>query len=298
MSLNDILEWQAIVALRSYLIFTLPVANEEFDPNALDEATISSANAKENFEFELTRVFVRPDPLLEVGVEKVEHCRPKLVKLVTLLDSLAGIHRLWPAASPPRQGEESRFHHIFGCTEYKRLWILLEHLETTGVPLNLIKGTLGPAFDVPASDKIADGLKVVQDVNFLFDSLPLSKRGVAASEDLISDVAARAPGDSTQEHAVTTRALEDSIQKYAAATFNAMFSQLKGCNIAHRVMLCLQSQQDDSLEAPSAFLDLFVSSCAPRRGWQEIQCSERKYVYRPPIASLSTGRYNVLMART
>ncbi|KAL8364517.1 hypothetical protein RB595_003681 [Gaeumannomyces hyphopodioides] len=259
MSLNDILEWQAIVALRGYLNCTLPVVDEGFDPSALNEADISSGNARDNFEFELTRIFVRPDPPFQIGDAKVDNCRSKLVKLVTLLDSLAGVHRL-----PPGQGRDLRFQHIFGSTNYKRLWALLEHLEATKVELNLIKGgAQGPAFDVPRSDIDAGHLKTVQDVNFLFDSLPLSQKGTAAPKDSTPDVAAAG-------------ILGDSVRGYATAAFNTMFGQLRDCTPAHRAMLYLRSQKDDSLKPPKASLDLFVSLCPNHCGWQEIQCGERE----------------------
>lgn len=265
MSLNDILEWQAIVSLRSYLIFTLTVVDEEFGPTALDEAFISSDNARENFEFELTRIFVRPDPPLHIGDTKVDEFRPKLVKLVSLLDSLAGLRRLRPVARPQGTGRGLGFQHIFGTTEYKRLWVLLETLDATGAPLNLIKGRFGPAFDPPASDVVAEHLKTVQDVNFLLDSLPLSQRGTSASEESTPGLPA-------------TSNLDDHVQKYATAAFDTVFGHLKACDPPHSAMLYLRSQHDDGLKAPKASLDLFVSSCPHHRGWQEIQCVERKYV--------------------
>lgn len=263
MSLNDILEWQAIVSLRSYLIFTLPVVDEAFDPTALDEAFISSDNARENFEFELTRIFVRPDPPLHIGNTKVDECRPKLAKLLSLLDSLAGLDRLRPVARPQETGRGLAFQHIFGTTGYKRLWVLLENLDATAAPLNLIRGRFGPAFDLPASDVVAGHLKTVQDVNFFLDSLPLSQRGTSASEESTLDLP-------------STAVLDDSVREYATAAFDIMFGHLKACNPPHSAMLYLRSQQDDNIKAPKASLDLFVTSCPHHRGWQEIQCVERK----------------------
>ncbi|KAK4154756.1 hypothetical protein C8A00DRAFT_32424 [Chaetomidium leptoderma] len=262
MALNDVLEWQAIVALRSYLIFTLPVIDEGFDPRVLAEAVILSDNARKYFEFELTRVFVRPDFLFRIEDAKIQDCRLQLVKLVTLLDSLA--------ASPPGQpgqGGHLRFQHIFGGTEYKRLWRLLEHLAlraTTREQLfNLIKGPVGPAFGMPASDTLGRHLKTVQDVNFLLDSLPLLQKGTAASEGSTPAV-------------VAAGVLDDSVREYATAAFNTMFDHLKGCDPAHNAMLYLRSQQEDGLGPPKASLDLFVSSCPHHCSWQEIYCGKRE----------------------
>ncbi|KAK2616463.1 hypothetical protein QQS21_000505 [Conoideocrella luteorostrata] len=252
MSLNGILEWQAIVALRSYLIFTLPGDNRRSDPYPLEAADISGDNAEESFEFELTRVFVRQDPPLQVGDAWVNDCHPKLVKLVTLLDSLV---------------RSVQRYHSGRCsqlsTKYTRLGDLLEHLEATKVPLNLINGPLGPAFDMPKRDMVERHLKTVQDVNFLLDSLLLSQKRTEEFESLVPAVATPEP-------------LDDSVREYATAAFNAIFGQLKRCNPEHSVMLYLRSQQDDSLGTPKASLDLFFSSCVDRHVWQEIQCGERE----------------------
>lgn len=272
MSLNDILEWQAIATLRSHVVLTLPKARGGFDLGALNEDAVSKGNASEDFQFELMSFLSRPDPPLQAVSAKMEYCRAKLVKLVALLDSLAGVQTLGlgPAAGPPGQRCGLRFQNIFGGTEYWRLWTLLEHLAASKSPCNLFKGPIGPAFNMPAGDVVADHLMTVQDVNVLFDLFELSQKGVAQSQT-----------STTPDVDAVDVGLDRSIREYATAAFNAMFGQLKDCNPAHSAMLYLRSQQDDSFQAPKACLDLFFSSCPHHRSWQEIQCGEREYVYSP-----------------
>lgn len=264
MSLNDILEWQAVIALRGYLIFTLipglisiEAISSRTEHLALDEAAILRDNARAAFEFELTRVFTRPDLLsLSSCAADISRYEPKLSEFLRLLDSLA-----WSA---PIQEHGERFQHIFGNTSplYKNLWRLLDYLEAIRQPFNLIQGRFGPAFRVPQDKDLSTHLKVVEDVNILLDRLSTS-------------ITTQTPISLRNEDWSTPTLVErnEIIREYASTAFESVFSHLGGCTTSHSAMLYLRSQHsDDEVPRRQPLLDMFISSCPKENVWRDIQC--------------------------
>ncbi|PMD63951.1 uncharacterized protein K444DRAFT_316875 [Hyaloscypha bicolor E] len=258
MSLNSILAWRIISALSGYLIFTLPETVEDFD--CLDEAAILIGNSKENFDFELTRVFVRPRLPCDIPPERIATCEEKLVKVILLLESLVN-----PSHNQKFTGQEpdNKFGHLFSHdTKYKRLWALLELLETSRVPFNLINGPLGPAFNLPPDDSVAANLETVLDLNHFLDSVPLPQQTKSIPAALESS-------DSVEIQ-------DSSIRDYATSAFGAIFSHLQHCQTEHKLMLYLPKQHDSSDCAPKILLDMFISVCPDHCDWQETQCGKRE----------------------
>lgn len=263
MSLNEILEWQAILALRGYLIFTLSSFGDggggftAGTGSVLDEDAILNENARNAFEYELTRVFTRPHLLSStIDSAHLEHFRLKLAELLVLLDTLA-----WTA---PVQKHGDRFQHIFSnnTTSYDQIWYLLDHLEDTKSPFNLIRGPFGPAFSLPSDHDLARHLRTVEDVNALLDSLP----SYSTNRSITSP-------PTKKPEIVVSGVRDNAVRQYASATFNTVFNRLGRCATSHTAMLYLRSQhaEGDTLES-RPLLDLLISSCPKHTVWREIQC--------------------------
>ncbi|KAI0966704.1 peptidase S8/S53 domain-containing protein [Xylaria arbuscula] len=260
MSLRDSLEWDIITAFRGYLICTLPVTNDEF--GELDRDGIVRENAKDSFEFELTRVFVRPQPSFDADLDSVGLLQAALSKFMVLLGELANVDGQFPAGA-------TRFEHLFQPltneegtldSHYHRLWSLLEHLETSRTELNLIKGHLGPAFQSPSDDTLLDDVKTVQELNRILDAFPLSRYKPPLAE-IPSPLAAVDHQDAR-------------VHDYAATTFRAVFEHLRTCGTPHKLMLDLPSSKNNSHH--DLYLDLFISVCPEHCEWQDAGCSMRE----------------------
>ncbi|KAI0184383.1 hypothetical protein EV127DRAFT_239191 [Xylaria flabelliformis] len=256
MSLGDSLEWGIITALRGYLIFTLPITHEEFDQ--LNRDAISVWNARDIFEFELTSVFVRPEPSFDVGFDGFSDLHAALNKFIVLLGSLAnvngqahvGTRHFGYLFQPLAEGKKAIDTH------YQRLSSLLEHLESSRLMVNLIKGHLGPAFNSPSETTLFNDLQVVQELNHILDTIPSSQNKSSVEEAL------PVPTDVDNRDA--------RVREYATVTFHTVFEHLGTCGTPHKLMLHLPSSKDGN--PPECFLDLLISVCPDHSDWQEVGC--------------------------
>ncbi|KAI0543371.1 peptidase S8/S53 domain-containing protein [Xylaria curta] len=251
MSLSDSLEWGIITALRGYLIFTLPVTNEEFDQ--LNGDAITVWNARDSFEFELTRVFVRPEPSFDVNFDGFSDLQAALSNFIVLLGALVnvdgkaqvGFGHFGHLFQPLTEGKKANPH-------YQRLSSLLEHLESSRLMVNLIKGHLGPAFKLPSESTLYDDLQVVRELNHILDTIPVPQLPV---EDVLP--------------ATNVNNQDARVRDYATTTFRTVFEHLGTCGTPHKLMLYLPSKHGNP---PEAFLDLLISVCPDHSEWQEARC--------------------------
>ncbi|KAI1362819.1 hypothetical protein F5Y08DRAFT_310974 [Xylaria arbuscula] len=258
MSLRDSLEWDIIAAFRGYLICTLPVTNDEF--GELDRDDIVLENARDSFEFQLTRVFVRPRTSFDADLDRLGVLQAALSKFMVLLGTLTnvedvkfptGARRFGHLFQPLTNGEETVDSH------YHRLWSLLEHLETSRVELNLIKGHLGAAFKLPSDGTLLDDLKTVQELNHVLDTFPSSQ-----------PIAQMPPPPATVDYQ------DARVHDYAATTFRAVFEHLRTCGTPHKLMLDLLFTKDNRHQ--DFYVDFFISVCPEHREWQDAGCSMHK----------------------
>ncbi|KAF2962883.1 hypothetical protein GQX73_g10694 [Xylaria multiplex] len=167
MSLSGSLEWGIVSALRGYLIVSLETSDEEF--SQLNEDTISMRNAQDGFEFELTRVFERQEPSFNTYFACSNDLQVILEKFIVLLEkNVKGRFQM----------RSEHFADLFQPLytrrklPYYRLWSLLEHLESSGMMFNLIRGRHGPAFNLPSKQTLLHDLKIVQELNHILDTIP------------------------------------------------------------------------------------------------------------------------------
>ncbi|KAF7556143.1 hypothetical protein G7Z17_g1658 [Cylindrodendrum hubeiense] len=96
MSLNDILEWRIISALRSYLILPLTVTEEGFED--LDADTISLENARDVFQYELTKIFIWPETSLDIGPSGPAFNLPSDASVAENLETVLDFNRVVDSA--------------------------------------------------------------------------------------------------------------------------------------------------------------------------------------------------------
>ncbi|KAI0533752.1 hypothetical protein GGR58DRAFT_521141 [Xylaria digitata] len=254
MSLNGSLQWAIVSALRSYLIVSLEASNEEF--SQLNRDTILVRNARDGFEFELTRVFQRQEPLFNAEFDRFGDLQAILEKFIVLLGE---------NVNGQFQKESNYFGHLFQPLYTKqeildsplhRLSSLLEHLESSGSMFNLIRGRHGPAFNLPSEQTLLDDLKIVQELNRILDTLPSPK--------YISPASVAPPPPSLIDDQ------DVGVYDYAVETFRTVFEHLGTCGTRHKLMLYLPSSKHEN--PPDTFLDLLISVCPDHVQWQEARC--------------------------
>jgi hypothetical protein len=263
-------EWDILCALPDYLAIPLAVNVNAFDD--LAGSTISFRNLRDNFAYELTKLFVyfvhnrfNHDPQ---GVTFERNEQLKLEKFCQLLNSLVN-PKVIQSQSP---GLGSKFNHIFlrkdrenGAERvlYPRIRALLENLGESKALLALIYGNFTPAFYLPSATTIEEDLRTVQDMNnFLDSAFLLSSQGIAE---------ASGPAISPQ----LGNLAQTTVRDYAIAAFNTVFEYLK-CQATHRLMLHLSSLADNSDTQKEVQLDLFISTCPDHEEWQEARCGPCK----------------------